>query len=279
MGEMENEKEVNITYETLFEMLRIEKDKEELQKLSSTFFNDVIAYLREKETAISNATLTSPEDKKKLDNELVNIKKILKDHYERREKKILNLVLDISRTKSNLIDTSALLIDERELFDVLVKTLDQGREAILHKLLESRMPYFKPASTETKDEPAANESSNEPVSNEPSNEHPKEQNQVSQQPDIPAAETKIPEPDAVKNESESNESEASKNDDAPQEVNNEAKEEKPTKMVRFMGAVPKFVGKELEEYGPFDEEDVANLPTAIAKVLIEKGRAEEIEEQ
>ena len=49
-----------------------------------------------------------------------------------------------------------------------------------------------------------------------------------------------------------------------------------TKIVRFLHAVPKFVGKELEVYGPYVEEDVAGLPVEIADVLIGKGRAEEM---
>ena len=32
---------------------------------------------------------------------------------------------------------------------------------------------------------------------------------------------------------------------------------KTTKLVRFLHSVPKFVGKELEEYGPYKEEDTA----------------------
>ena len=55
-------------------------------------------------------------------------------------------------------------------------------------------------------------------------------------------------------------------------------EDKSTKIVRFLYAVPKFVGKELEEYGPFAEEDIANLPGEIADVLITQGNAEEITE-
>ena len=49
-----------------------------------------------------------------------------------------------------------------------------------------------------------------------------------------------------------------------------------TKVVRFLHPVPKFVGKELEIYGPYVEEDIAGLPAEIADVLIEKGRAEEM---
>ena len=48
-------------------------------------------------------------------------------------------------------------------------------------------------------------------------------------------------------------------------------------VVRFLLAVPKFVGTELEDYGPYEEEEIANLPNNIAKVLIERGRAEKIE--
>lgn len=51
---------------------------------------------------------------------------------------------------------------------------------------------------------------------------------------------------------------------------------KDSKVVRFLHDVPKFVGKELEVYGPFGEEDIASLPSEIAQILIEKGRAEEI---
>ena len=43
-----SDKEVNITYETLFNFLRIEKGREELQDLGDTFSQDTILYLEEK---------------------------------------------------------------------------------------------------------------------------------------------------------------------------------------------------------------------------------------
>ena len=49
-----------------------------------------------------------------------------------------------------------------------------------------------------------------------------------------------------------------------------------SKTIRFLSPVPKFVGEELEVYGPFEEDDVANLPFRIASLLIKKGRAEEL---
>lgn len=57
------------------------------------------------------------------------------------------------------------------------------------------------------------------------------------------------------------------------------KPEKATKIVKFLHSVPKFVGKNLEIYGPFEPEDIANLPSEIADVLLYKERVEEIKGQ
>jgi len=52
MGELEA-KEVNITYETLFELMRREKMREDLQEISPSFFDDVLEYLIEKQKIFS----------------------------------------------------------------------------------------------------------------------------------------------------------------------------------------------------------------------------------
>ena len=43
-----------------------------------------------------------------------------------------------------------------------------------------------------------------------------------------------------------------------------------------MQAIPQFVGDDLEVYGPFESEDISNLPTRVAEVLIKNNRAEEL---
>ena len=48
------------------------------------------------------------------------------------------------------------------------------------------------------------------------------------------------------------------------------------KMVRFLQAVPQFIGDDLILYGPFENEDIASLPKDIANLLFKKNRAEEI---
>ena len=43
--------------------------------------------------------------------------------------------------------------------------------------------------------------------------------------------------------------------------------------IKFNQMVPKFLGRELEVYGPFDIDDVATLPNEISQILIKQGKA------
>ena len=215
------DKGITITYETLFEILRREKDRLELQKLDISFYDDVISYIQEKKALLDGKgqqQLFSEDEKIKTEKQLINIRKILRELYERREKKIMNMAVDKSRTQSDLIDTSSLLETEKTLFDNLVNVLDAFRENILIKVLNA-----------------------EPVA------------AVQQQPVNITGEE--PTPIAQKQSSD-----------------------KPTKLIRFKLAVPKFVGLDGEEFGPFEEEDIASLPREIAEVLIRKERPDEIQE-
>ncbi|MFH0978425.1 MAG: hypothetical protein V1837_03930 [Candidatus Woesearchaeota archaeon] len=188
--------EITITYETLFELRRLEKNREELQTLSSTFLDDLAKYINEKQIVLSQGGMfVSDRDK----NLLEQVKGLTRQLYELRERKIISLAVNKSRTGSSIIDTSALLKHEKEFFDQMVGLLDKSRETILKPLLEGYQA--KP----------------------------------------------------------------------------EEEIRKETRLVRFLTPVPKFVGEQLEVYGPFEEEDVANLPTAIADVLITKGRAQAME--
>lgn len=209
---MDSNKEVVITLETLFDLLRREKEREDLQKLGDSFFSDIVNYLKDKRQILlkKEGELFAEEEKEKTSKQLANLNRILREFYERREKKIINMALAKSRVKSSLIDASAFLNEEKLLFNQLLLVLDDFREKVLFSVLNEKVPSFEQA----------------------------------------------------KNESE---------------AETEIKPAKETKTIRFLSSVPKFVGKELEVYGPFDEEDVANLPLEIADILVSKGRAEEIE--
>ena len=166
-----------------------------------------------------------------------NIKKILRELYERREKKILHLSLIQSRTNSNLTDTSALLENEKQFFHELTQLLNQYKDTTLTQLLHLSLPethvVLRNPLSETHNPPVL-----EPV-------------------EVGAPLETPPEPSLTP--------------------------ESPGTIVqthltlRFKSAVPKFLGTELEIYGPYQPDDTAQLPAEIAHVLIQKGRAEEIQ--
>ncbi|MBT3304241.1 DNA replication complex GINS family protein [Candidatus Woesearchaeota archaeon] len=144
MGDEKKEDEVVITYETLFEIFRREKNRGELQLLDDSFLMNVISYLVKKKAILDantdQSTLFAEEEKLSAEKQLFNIKKILRDLYEQREKKVIEMAMNKSRTQSPLIDETTLLKEERLLYDSLVKTLDVSRQDILMKLLNAEMP-------------------------------------------------------------------------------------------------------------------------------------------
>ena len=122
-----------------------------------------------------------------------------------------------------MIDLSTLLLQEKKLFDRLVKIYTENRESILTNIMNGKQPTLKETLEDTSEE-----GGNEFI----------------------------------------NESEELK----------ELKEKEETKKIRFIHPVPKFLGRNLEKHGPFEADEIANLPKDISDILIRKGRAEEIRE-
>ena len=133
-------KEVVLTYETLYELLRREKSREELQKLDEGFIKDTLNYLREKQQAyddnLTKNDIFSQSERDKLHIQIANIRKILKDLYDIRERKIINMAINKSRTNSHIVDTQNLLSQEQVMFESLHSVLSQYRTGILHRMLE-----------------------------------------------------------------------------------------------------------------------------------------------
>ena len=218
-------KEVNITYETLFELLKREKDTADLQRLEPSFFDNFVEYLNEKKDMLNKEdALFSYYEKKKVEKQIDNARRLIKEIYERREKKILNIALIKSRTKSHVIDTSSLLDNEKKFLGDIEKVLNAYRGDIIYNVMEGKPVLL-----------------------------------VNHQEKVAKGEI-----NAASN--------------AANDVNGIKEEAKSTRLVRFLYSVPRFIGTELEEYGPFAEEDIANLPAEIAELLIGKGKVEEIKE-
>ena len=138
---MEN---IKITLETLYDILRNEKKKEDLQKLESSFFFDVVSYLREKQALLEmkkeGENIFAADEKEKLEYELRSIRRILKEIYEKREKKILEIAMNKSRTGSDIIDTSAMLREEKEFYTQILQSLDHFRRGVLLNLFRAELP-------------------------------------------------------------------------------------------------------------------------------------------
>ncbi len=243
---MANTNQVNeniiLTYETIYEILRKEKSKDELQKLDEGFLANALAYLREKQLlydeAMRKSDIFSVADREKLSIQLYNIRKLIRELYERREKKVLDMAMNRSRTNSAVVDTSNLLNHERELFSSFVEVLDKFRNGVLQTMLELKEPTIV-SMANTICQPAA---------------------QVNEQGISTTTGGAI---------GQENNGEAGNADLA---------EERKTKFVKFCQPIEQFVGSELELYGPFEPESKAYLPTAIADILINDGRATEIED-
>ncbi len=135
--------EIALTFETLYDLLMREKQREELLPLEPSFFQDVIHYLREKmriwEKISQDNDLFSVGERDKVEGELRNIRRVLKDLYERREKKIIDLALNSSRVGRNL-DVGSLLPEEHHLIESLMNILDRYRHGVLFNLVKMELP-------------------------------------------------------------------------------------------------------------------------------------------
>lgn len=195
---------VVLTFENLYEVLRKEKNNEDLQKIDDEFFTYVKEYLNEKQNDLKSVNLKSDifshKEKENLTLQINNTKKVLKELYDRREQKILSLAINKSKTNSTLIDTSSLILKETQLFEKLSETLLKFRDEFLNEQVTEIIQ----------------EITEEPI--------------------------KI------------------------NTIPGYAK-------VRFLENVDTFIGRELEEYGPYREEEIAEIPEDLAEILINDEKA------
>jgi len=218
-------KEIKITYETLFELMRREKMREELQDLPPDFFDDILEYLVEKQKIFDEAKhktdIFSSQEREKTFSQIKNVHKILRELYERREFKIVLMAINKARTGSRIINTAHMLKEEILLFERMVSELSIFRTGLLENLLAMQRPSLI--------------------------EH-----------ELKTAIQEMPEP----------------SQEPPKE---EPKQELPTtKKVKILEDIPKFIGPELESYGPYTKEQILDMPQEIAKLLVNKGSAVEL---
>jgi DNA replication initiation complex subunit (GINS family) len=237
---------IKITLETLYDILRSEKKQEDLQKLEITFFVDVVKYLSEKRSLLdstkNNESVFASGEHDKVEYELRSIKRILKELYEKREKKIIDIALNRSRTGSDIIDTSAMLFEEKEFYGQVLNIFDRYRAGIINELFQARLPRLSPTVTK-EDEQASDE----------------DETTIPPQHDEP---TQPAQEETSKNELEA-------------ETPAQATLQEMIK-VKFLHPTPKFVWKDLKVYGPFDTGEETEIFPEVAELLVRKGRAQKV---
>lgn len=260
--------EIKITLESLYDLLRNEKKREDLQKLEGTFFIDVVMYLKEKQALLESkqksTELFAIGDREKLEYELRSIKRILKELYEKREKKMLEIALNKSRTGSDIIDTSAMLSMEREFYHKILRTLDDFRWGILQHLWRGELPNLP---EQRKLEVG--------VEKEPEKKEVKpEQPRSTVMPTLaPAGETTLEISSLIST------SPLATSPLTPSPLTTLSSSALPAtpapspNKIKITHSIPSFVWKDLKVYGPYEEGEEIEMFPEVAELMVRKGRA------
>jgi DNA replication initiation complex subunit (GINS family) len=132
--------DIIITYETLFDILRKEKSRQDLQQLPEDFYGQAVAYVRKKRAEVEAAGgFGSPAAQRPL-VQFRNVQKILRELYERRERKIVEMALNRARTESNIVDVAPLLSQERGLYEEATRLLSSCKQELLEPTLKGEAP-------------------------------------------------------------------------------------------------------------------------------------------
>jgi len=254
--------DIHITYEALFDLLRKERSLNELQHLDPDFWIHVLTYITTRETEAKLKLGLSDSEKMRL--QIINVKKIIQEIYERREKKIVNLALNVIRTDaSGFVDTQNMLADEKIIFNEFVGLLKSYHKCVLENIFSGNAPDItKLNSTKTKIAKTLNLQIETPVYKQNAIDAIQEAKKIVQQ----------DEDDNIRAPQTNEES-----FDGEQEVDNEQTPATDGRMkIKFLMSVPKFMGKNKDIFGPFNENEEAELPEKIALILIKKGKVTKI---
>jgi hypothetical protein len=274
--------EIKITLEGLYDILRNEKKKEDLQKLSPSFHIDVVSYLREKKSLLdaqsSSADLFAATEKDKLEYELRSINRILKEIYEKREKKIIDITLNKSRTGSDIIDTSAMLREEKEFYTQLLSLFDVYRKGVLLKLFNAQVPFIEVIKSVVKNvDPLERIPVTPLTSKEKSDtEQISKKNSFSEFEGVESSQEKEDQEDDSLEKNELDSSADEFEEDEGQEDQTTEKSESTKITIKFIKAVPRFIWKDMKEYGPFNQGEETDIFEDLADLLVRKGRAEKV---
>ncbi len=119
--------EALFNFETLFETYQRQKQSNDLLPLTEDFFTKVKAYLQAKKEMLQKSKKSRDLYESKI-KEIKNIKKLLKDFYELRERRIIQRAQFTVASSLELMDTTNMLPYEEELYHSIIDHLQKTRK-------------------------------------------------------------------------------------------------------------------------------------------------------
>ena len=252
--------DVHITYETLFDLLRKERSLDELQHLDVDFWSHVVSYLRERDSFMKK---TSMAEQEKTRIQLQNIKRIIKEIYEHRQRKLVNLAINVVRTESAAyLDRGSMLEEEKLLFENLLKLLTTHKQELLLQVLNNDFSLLSPEVSSEDSSKSSSEDSFNSSSDDSSN---KSSESISTSSSSYSS----------SESSNNSQSEESKLKDVSSEENSVSSDDEDI-LVKFLTSVPKFLGKDKEVFGPYDQGKMVSLPSSLVAILLKKGKVQKV---
>lgn len=266
--------DVHITYETLFDILRKERSLDELQNLESDFWSHVVNYLQER-TSFMKKTSLSEQEKTRV--QLSNIKRIIREIHNNRQRKITNLAINTARTESeSFVDKNHMLSDEKTLFNNLVKNLDLHRKEVLLQVLNNDMPLGMTASNDVSDATVDSNSDELEKSDSVSDKSNNSYSESDADESVVASSDADSRETAVGSDSSSNSDSNSDSDNEEDAFSEEKPEDLEEILVKFISSVPKFLGKNKKVFGPFEKGVIVSLPAKIVEILVKKSKVKKV---
>ena len=127
-----------ITYNDIYESARKERYSEQLQPLPGNFVSEVSAYIEDKKKLASKEEDLFSEVIIKNKKQLENAVSIFKELMLRRKKKLLNLAFIAAETGISKRDYNNMLDFEKELFDEIMKAIENSEKQLLNLLSENK---------------------------------------------------------------------------------------------------------------------------------------------
>ncbi len=121
--------EEEINYRFLRKIQQIEKNSPKLSEITSEFYKDILNHLESLEERLKDEKNTQKQ--KILNEEIIDLKKIVLNIYEQREKKIL--LAAISKARGGKPNIENMLEIEKKIFNSILENIKEYRSEILSR--------------------------------------------------------------------------------------------------------------------------------------------------